>query len=165
MKLVNWKPNHSMFDILDNFDGYFNHFIDSNYTYENNRTSINQNEKSYFINLEIPGFDKSDLDISIDEDVLKITGKRGDVNKSFIKNDNINKSFYLPEDIIINKIKAKALNGILCIEIPKLKKGKKDIKKFKYHNFIIWFLLILKGAYLCPFFIKRFINLKVFFRN
>jgi len=71
MKLVNWKPNHSMFDILDNFDGYFNHFIDSNYTYENNRTSINQNEKSYFINLEIPGFDKSDLDISIDEDVLK----------------------------------------------------------------------------------------------
>ena len=71
MKLINWKPNHSMFDILDNFDGYFNHFIDSNYTYENNRTSINQNEKSYFINLEIPGFDKSDLDISIDEDVLK----------------------------------------------------------------------------------------------
>ena len=131
MKLVNWKPNHSMFDILDNFDGYFNHFIDSNYTYENNRTSINQNEKSYFINLEIPGFDKSDLDISIDEDVLKITGKREGINKSFIKNDNINKSFYLPEDIIINKIKAKALNGILCIEIPKLKKVKSDIKKIQ----------------------------------
>ena len=69
--------------------------------------------------------------LEIDEDVLKITGKREDINKSFIKNDNINKSFYLPEDVIINKIKAKTLNGILYIEIPKLKKVKSDIKKIQ----------------------------------
>jgi len=47
-------------------------------------------------------------------------------NDKFI---NYQQSYYLPENVQIDKIKAKSKNGILSIEIPKLKKVKKDIKK------------------------------------
>ena len=64
MKLVNWKPNNNIFDMLDSFDGYFNHIVDSSYDYQNQNLLINQNDKSYIINIEGPGFDKSDINIS-----------------------------------------------------------------------------------------------------
>ena len=132
MKLVNWKPNHSMFDILDNFDGYFNHFIDTNYDYPRRNISINQNDKAYLLNIEIPGFDKSEIDITVEEDILSIVGKNSDVDKdmNYIKK-SINRSFYLPEDSKADKINAKVKNGILEIEIPKLKKIKNNIKKIQ----------------------------------
>ena len=44
---------------------------------------------------------------------------------------SINRSFYLPEDSKTDKIKAKVKNGILEIEIPKLKKIKNNIKKIQ----------------------------------
>ena len=132
MKLVNWKNNNSVFDILDNFDGYFNHFIDANYDYAKRNISINQNDKAYSITIEIPGFDKSEIEINVEEDILSIVGKNSDVNEdmNFMKK-SINRSFYLPEDSKADKIKAKVKNGILEIEIPKLKKIKNNIKKIQ----------------------------------
>tara|TARA_B100000212_G_scaffold23264_1_gene15504 strand:- start:5160 stop:5564 length:405 start_codon:yes stop_codon:yes gene_type:complete len=132
MKLVNWKNNNSVFDILDNFDGYFNHFIDANYDYPRRNISINQNDKAYLINIEIPGFDKSEIDITVEEDILSVVGKNSDVDNdmNYIRK-SINRSFYLPEDSKADKINAKVKNGILEIEIPKLKKIKNNIKKIQ----------------------------------
>ena len=48
---------------------------------------------------------------------------------SEIERFNYSRSFYIPDDANIDKIKAKSSNGILDISIPKLTKVKKDIKK------------------------------------
>ena len=135
MKLINWKPNNGIFDILDNFDNYFNNVIDDTYMHQKPNVLINGNEKSYFLSLEMPGIDKSAINITVDHGVININAERkcnkDNLMYSEIKDSSYCRSFSVPDDAQINKIKAKSINGILELEIPKLKKVKKDIKKIE----------------------------------
>ena len=135
MKLINWKPNNDVFDIFDNFDHYFNRVVDNSYSYQRPNVLIDENEKSYFLSLEMPGIDKSDINITLDDGFINIGAERK-FNKdslmySEIKDCSYSRSFYIPDDAQQNKIKAKSVNGMLEIEIPKLKKVKKDAKKIE----------------------------------
>ena len=130
MKLVNWNTNNDIFNMIDKFDNYFNNNIEHDYIKTKSNSIFNENDKSYFLILEMPGFDKSNIDLTINEDIINIAAQRKNIeslsNDKFI---NYQQSYYLPENVQIDKIKAKSKNGILSIEIPKLKKVKKDIKK------------------------------------
>jgi len=132
MKLVNWKANN---DIFDNFDNYFNNIIDDSYFYQKPNVLINENEKSYFLSLEMPGIDKSDINITVHDDVINIDGKRksnkDNLMYSEIENSSYSRSFSVPDNAQPDRLKAKSINGLLEIEIPKLKQVKKDIKKIK----------------------------------
>ena len=50
---------------------------------------------------------------------------------SEIRNSSYSRSFYIPDDAKADKIKAKSLNGMLELEIPKLKPVKKDVKRIE----------------------------------
>lgn len=130
MKLINWNTSNDVLNMIDNFDNYFSNNIENNYIKTKSNSIFNENDKSYFLILEMPGFDKSNIDLTINEDIINIAAQRKNIeslsNDKFI---NYQQSYYLPENVQIDKIKAKSKNGILSIEIPKLKKVKKDIKK------------------------------------
>ena len=132
MKLLNWKANT---DIFDNFDNYFNNIIDNNYLYEKPNVLINENEKSYFLSLEMAGIDKTDINITVDDGIINIDAERkcnkDNLMYSKIKNSSYARSFSIPDDGQANKLKAKSINGMLELEIPKLKQVKKDIKKIE----------------------------------
>tara|TARA_Y100001968_G_C19261443_1_gene669473 strand:- start:527 stop:940 length:414 start_codon:yes stop_codon:yes gene_type:complete len=135
MKLINWKPNNDVFDIFDNFDHYFNRVVDNSYSYQRPNVLIDENEKSYFLSLEMPGIDKSDINITLDDGFINISAERKS-NKdssmySEIRDCSYLRSFCIPDDAQTNKIKAKSVNGMLELEIPKLKKVKKDPKKIE----------------------------------
>ena len=81
--------------------------------------------------------DKKDIDISLTDDMITISGERK-VNKNhddeFSRYNNIQygsfeKSFYIPNDANIDKINAKMDNGVLTLEIKKAKEVLPDIKK------------------------------------
>ena len=137
MKLVNWNPNNDIFDIFNNFDHYFNNVVnnDYNYSYKKPNALINEDDSFYFLSLEMPGADKKDIDINIDDGKIIVQSEKvkekDNLMYSEINNYSYRRSFYIPDDAQINKIKAKSINGILKIEIPKLKKTKKDIKKIE----------------------------------
>ena len=135
MKLINWKPNNDVFDIFDNFDHYFNRVVDNSYSYQRPNVLIDENEKSYFLSLEMPGIDKSDINITLDDGFINIGAERKSNKDSLmysdIKDCSYSRSFCIPDDAQQNKIKAKSVNGMLEIEIPKLKKVKKDAKKIE----------------------------------
>ena len=72
----------------------------------------------------------SKKDITINNDVINIKSQRKENDsKDFYLENQYSRSFYVPDNVNIDKIKAKSLNGILTINIPKLKKIKKNIKK------------------------------------
>ena len=135
MKLINWKPNNDIFDMFDNFDNCFNRVVDNSYSYQRPNVLIDENEKSYFLSLEMPGIDKSDINITLDDGFINISAERKS-NKdssmySEIKDCSYSRSFCIPDDAQTSKIKAKSVNGMLELEIPKLKKVKKDAKKIE----------------------------------
>ena len=67
--------------------------------------------------------------------IINIKAERKAQNESALYSEvgdcNYSRSFFVPDNADSSKIKAKCSNGILMIEIPKLKKVKKNLKKIE----------------------------------
>ena len=103
--------------------------------------AVNTREASdaYYIEIDLPGVKKEDVDVSVDKNVLTISGKRESSQE--IKEDNyyrvesaygkFSRSFTLPENVDVEKIKASNENGVLEIVIPKQEVIKETTKKIE----------------------------------
>ena len=120
-----------------------NLFDDDFFPVVSNRTSsmpavnIKENEKNYILELAVPGMDKKDLKIDINEDVLTISSetnneteeeKDGYKRKEF-SYSSFCRSFYIPDNVNKDKIGASYKDGILTVEIPKVEEEKNKITK------------------------------------
>jgi len=96
-------------------------------------------DDAYYIEVDLPGIEKEDININVDENTLTISGERK--VKEEHKEDNFYKvesvygkferSFSLPEDVDTDKIEAEHKNGVLEIKIPKVAKVEKTPKKIE----------------------------------
>lgn len=88
-------------------------------------TDIYETEDLYSLKIEIPGVKKEDLDIVIDENVLRITAspekleKTGYIKYSEFSDRNFQRSFKIGYDIDRNRIDANLENGILTLKLHK----------------------------------------------
>lgn len=96
------------------------------------KTNIHENEKSYEVNLMVPGFDKNDFSINIENDVMTVSAHREEkkVEKdekkvvfSEFRVEDFERSFTLSKDVDSNSIEASYENGILQLNIPKKKEA------------------------------------------
>lgn len=108
-----------------------------------NRTSsmpavnIREDEMNYFLELAIPGIDKKDLKIDINEDVLTIsseTKNEVEENKDGYKRKEFSyssfcRSFYIPENVNRDKIEANYKDGILSVGLPKQEEEKNKVSR------------------------------------
>ena len=122
MNLIKVNTIPSIFNRVDTiFDGFLN---SHNYNQVwSPKYDVIENEKDYVILMEVPGIDKKDLKIEIDQDAL-IIGSDNKDNKSVTYYEefcdiSFTKSFYLPEDVESSKINAELKNGILEVKIPR----------------------------------------------
>ena len=139
MTLITYKPRRTVLNEIDNlFDNFWNLDYSSNYKEKvQPQFDISQNKTSYFITADLPGVDKKDIDISLTDDMIIISGERKlneNHDNEFSRYNNIRygsfeKSFYIPDDANIDKISAKMNNGALTLEIKKAKKISSNIKK------------------------------------
>ena len=92
------------------------------------------------IEAEIPGLTKEDVDVSINENILTISGNSSNETQSNsklkyirkeLKHSSFRRSFTLSENIDINRLKAKFENGLLKIKLPKFEPVKPKVKKIK----------------------------------
>lgn len=99
--------------------------------------NIKENEKNYTLELAVPGMDKKDLKIDINDDVLVISSeskKEEEEEKDGYKRKEFSyssfcRSFYIPENVNREKIGASYKDGILSIELPKMEEEKNKITK------------------------------------
>ena len=99
--------------------------------------NIKENEKNFTLDLAIPGMEKKDLKIDINEDVLTISSEIK--NETEESNDGYKRkefsyssfcrSFYLPDNVNKEKIAASYKDGILSVELPKMEEEKNKISK------------------------------------
>ncbi len=108
-----------------------------------NRTSsmpavnIKENEKNFTLELAVPGMDKKDLKIDINEDVLTISSETKNENeeeqdgykRKEFSYSSFCRSFYIPENVNKDKIGASYKDGILSVELPKQEEEKNKITK------------------------------------
>ena len=93
------------------------------------KVNTRETDEAYHIEVELPGVKKKDVDISVDGNVLTISGERNvrdevkdeDYHKVESRYGLFSRSFTLPEKVDISNIEAEFVNGVLEIAIPKLK--------------------------------------------
>lgn len=94
--------------------------------------NIKENEKEFRLELAVPGIDKDNLKIEVNDDLLTISSemknetkdeKDGYKRREF-SYSSFCRSFYLPENTKVEEIKASYKDGILDVEIPKVKEEK-----------------------------------------
>lgn len=105
------------------------------------RINIIENNESYTIDLAAPGFNKTDFNVQLDNDVLTISlinkdgnqqEEDGTITRREFSYTPFKRAFTLPELVDCDKISAAYINGILKITIPKLEETKpQPIKQIK----------------------------------
>ncbi len=96
------------------------------------RVNIIDRDSEFRIDVVAPGFDKSDLKLNVQDDVLTISAekKTEDLteNERFTRREfavhSFERAFHLPEAVNAEGIKAGFANGILTVSIPKTEPGK-----------------------------------------
>ncbi len=86
-------------------------------------------DNSYFLEFSAPGYEKEELNISIENNILTVSADIKENDETFWKK-SFSSRFRVPKDSDDEKIQAKFDKGILIVEIPKLKeeKNSKSIK-------------------------------------
>ncbi|WP_025725239.1 Hsp20/alpha crystallin family protein [Acholeplasma granularum] len=120
------------------FDDFFEDFKLLNPGLSSNlmKTDIKETDKSYELSVELPGFDKNDVKVSLDNGYLIIeatTDKTTEDNAKdgrFIKRErhygSMQRSYYVG-NLTLDDIKGEFKNGILHLDIPK--ENKKEPEK------------------------------------
>ena len=140
MTLVKWIPRNSLINDFDNMlDTMFNDGWNRSLIKNNNLSvDIIEKENEFELTADLPGFDKKEINLSIQDKVLSLIANHkssSDSKESYRLRErnskSFNRSFTLPENVIEEKINAKFKNGSLKIILPKAEKIKPEIKKIK----------------------------------
>lgn len=121
--------NKSIFDEL--FEDFMN--FPKLTSYNGMPTDIKETRNAYELSVELPGYDKNDIKVSLKEGNLIITAERKQSetknNNDYIKKERyygiMKREFYVG-DIDETKLTAKLENGVLNINIPKEAKKEKE---------------------------------------
>ena len=102
------------------------------------KTDIKETEDQYVLSVELPGFNKEDVKLSLKDGYLNISAatQNEDEEKDgkFLRRErytgSMTRSFYVGEDITEEDVKAKFGNGVLTLSLPK--EAPKKIEEPKY---------------------------------
>ena len=131
-------PRRNDFDLWD--DIFNDPFFTRKPEVRNMKTDIVELEDEYRLDIDLPGYDKKDIKISVENGYLTVSAKKDEVKEekngeNFIRKERFtgecSRSFYIGDDLKAEDIKASFKNGILCLDIPK-KENKEEIPEKKY---------------------------------
>ena len=95
--------------------------------------NIYESKDKYMVLAKIPGVDKKDIQISIKDNALKLSGeiKSKDSTKTYYLTErisgNFKRNFMFDEKIDAEKVFAELKNGILTIDLPKSEDAKPKV--------------------------------------
>lgn len=83
------------------------------------RYQVNDSDESFQVAMDVPGVKQSDIDITMEENVLTIAGEREMGMGKVTRKTSFSKSFTLTGEVEADKITAQLNNGVLKVTCPK----------------------------------------------
>ena len=101
------------------------------------RTDIKETKKNIKIVSEMPGMDPNDIDVSVHNGILTITGeKKGEKEETGTDYHHIERSYgcfsrsiTIPDSVDSEKVESTYKNGVLTVTLPKTEKTVEQSKK------------------------------------
>jgi len=104
------------------------------------RVDIEESAEAYTIKAELPGVEKEELNIEVNNNVLTLSGEKREekngegitIHRKELFAGSFQRSFSLPEQVDTDAISANFRNGVVAITIPKSEKRK--VKKIEING-------------------------------
>jgi HSP20 family protein len=131
MTLIRWEPFRELDDVFARFSPLFGRVSDRGTNGADApwtpAANISETESEYLIKAELPEVSKADVKVTVDENVITISGERrkeaehADEKIHRVESfyGSFSRSFRLPEDADISAIQAESRNGMLKVRVPK----------------------------------------------
>ena len=143
MTLIKWTPKEDVLNFFDDVDKMISQAF--SYPMRTEQESccfhpymnINETDSEYFISMDLPGVDKKNVEVSLSDSIVTVTGERNNNQQQKdnsciweeISHGTFQRSFKLSNIVKADKIKAQFKNGVLTLIIPKAKEVKAAVKK------------------------------------
>jgi HSP20 family protein len=135
MTLIRWEPFRELDDVFARYNPFFGRLAAVRQGAADEAeaqawtpvANISETETEYLIKAELPEVAREDVKVTVDENVITISGERR--KEAEHKDEKVHRvesfygrfarSFRLPEDADINAIQAESRNGVLKVRVPK----------------------------------------------
>lgn len=140
MALMKWRPSRNWLSLRDEMDRFFDDFFGSDLDrfpagFETKwmpSADLLETDNELVAKVELPGMDKKDINISVQDNVLMIRGtktqEKEDKNENYHRIErsfgSFQKSLNLPVPVDVKKVKASYKNGVLKVTLPKVPEAK-----------------------------------------
>lgn len=138
MTLVRWRPVRDLVNFRDEINRLFGGVFESSGANSENSgfwlpaADVMENKDDVVVNLEIPGMNKEDIKVTVQDNVLSIRGEKKhqteekDANYHRVERSYgaFTRSFTLPSRVKADEIKAVYENGVLKVALPKSEEAK-----------------------------------------
>lgn len=144
MNLVRWDP-------FSDIDSLFNRMLPSTFSRRprlaladmdvewSPTADISETDKEYLIRAELPAVKKEDVSVSVTGNTITIEGERKqrkeDKDEKSIRVESFHgtftRSFQLPDDVNVDKIRCEDKDGVLTVHLPKTETEKQQPKRIK----------------------------------
>ena len=97
------------------------------------KTDIKEKGNNYIIEVDLPGYEKDNIQIEMENGYLKVSAKVEDSNEEEEEEKYIHKERFYGEcsrSFYVGDVKASFKNGILTLTVPKEEQKKLDEKKY-----------------------------------
>jgi HSP20 family protein len=106
------------------------------------KTDVRETDDTYCIEAEMPGLEEDDIDVSVVDGMLTISGEKKAETKKDEENyhlterhyGSVKRTFPVPDAVNLDKAKASFKNGVLSITLPKKALAKPKAKKISISN-------------------------------
>ena len=143
MTLVKWTPQRNIFNIFDEVEQMMHQAFGHSLENGSSRLSysplmnVSETTSDYLIMMDLPGVEKKDVEVNLNNGILTISGERKTSEMSDENNRSwheaaygiFSRSFELTSNIVEEKIKATFKDGVLNIIIPKAEETKPSVKQ------------------------------------
>ena len=135
MTLIRWEPFRELDDVFARYNPIFGRLAAARQGVADEAegqawtpvANISETETEYLIKAELPEVSKEDVKVTVDENVITISGERR--KEAEHKDEKVHRiesfygrftrSFRLPDDADITAIQAESRNGVLKVRVPK----------------------------------------------
>jgi HSP20 family protein len=137
MKIMRWNNEPNLYDFWNDFFANDRSFPAYHKNYSAPAANITEHEGEFQLELAVPGMNKEDFKIDVENNLLTISSEKEMQNEEKDKNytrrefvyGSFSRSFTLPKSVNSDSIEATYKNGILQIVLPKKEEEKVKVKK------------------------------------
>ena len=135
MKTYLQKRNNG--DVFDVFEDFFKPmFYDEQL--DSMRTDIKETDDDYKLSIEMPGFKKDEIKVSLDNGYLTVSAEKAEKEEEgkeksakYLRREcrvSCQRSYYVGDDVQVDSVRAKYDNGMLELTVPKAAPKKIETK-------------------------------------